>query len=206
MKELFDHHTQSVEIYLDKLKKHLQNPIIKSFLEIPEHVALLKEVRNQPTPELKKKLDDTFREFYFNIRFTTYLSQTIYFNAINYDKKIKLVSERYQLILDRPLKDDGELTFLDLLSSSENMRNTDIFIDSSTIMDHLTSYDIFHAIQSLTENQQQVLSLAYIYGLNDSEIASSLNKSQQAVSKSHTKALRKIREIIETEQRRKGQK
>ena len=93
MKELFDHHTQSVEIYLDKLKKHLQNPIIKSFLEIPEHIVLLKEVRNQPTPELKKKLDDTFREFYFNIRFTTYLSQTIYFNAINYDKKVNLVSE-----------------------------------------------------------------------------------------------------------------
>lgn len=206
MKELFDHHTQSVEIYLDKLKKHLQNPIIKSFLEIPEHIVLLKEVRNQPTPELKKKLDDTFREFYFNIRFTTYLSQTIYFNAINYDKKINLVSERYRLILDRPLKEDGELTFLDLLSSSESMDKKDIFIDSSTIGDHLTSYEIFNAIQSLTENQRQVLSLAYIYGLNDSEIASSLNKSQQAVSKSHSKALRKIREIIETEQRRKGQK
>ena len=121
-------------------------------------------------------------------------------------RKLIWSPNRYKLILDRPLKEDGELTFLDLLSSSESMENTDIFIASSTIGDHLTSYEIFHAIQSLTENQQQVLSLAYIYGLNDSEIAESLNKTQQAVSKSHTKALRKIREIIETEQRRKGQK
>lgn len=204
MKELFKHHTQSVEIYLDKLEKHLQNPIIKSFLEIPEHLALLKEVRNHPTIELKRKLDDTFREFYFTIRFTTYLSQTIYFNAINYDKKVKLISDRYQLILDRPIKDDVDLTLIDFLSTSICIERPEICMNSSSIGDHLANYEIFIALQSLTENQRKILSLAYIYGLNDSEIADTFEKSQQAVSKSHKKALRKLRDLMKTEQRRKA--
>jgi RNA polymerase sigma factor (sigma-70 family) len=190
---------QSVENYLSKFEKHLQNPVIKSFLEIPENMGLLEEVINNPTNLSKKKLDDTFREFYFKIRFTNYLSTAIYFNAINYDKKVNLFLERNKTILDGQLNDGDSVTLIDYLASKEWQEGQEVWIDSTNIADHLTSYTLFNAIQLLTENQRQLLNLAYIYDLNDSEIAIYLNKSQQAVSRSHKKALKKLKEIIEKE-------
>jgi RNA polymerase sigma factor (sigma-70 family) len=188
---------QSVENYLTKFEKHLQNPVIKSFLDIQENMDLLVDVINNPSNVSKKKLDDTFREYYFKIRFTNYLSKAIYFNAINFDKKVNLFLDRNKSILDSQLKEGDNLTLIDYLVSKEWQEGQEVWIDSSNIADHLTSYSLYKAIQLLTENQRQLLNLAYIYDLNDSEIAIYLNKSQQAVSRSHKKALKKLREIIE---------
>jgi RNA polymerase sigma factor (sigma-70 family) len=197
LNDLYTSSNQSVENYLTKFEKHLQNPVIKSFLDIPENMDLLIEVINNPTNLSKKELDDTFREFYFKIRFTNYLSQAIYFNAINFDKKVNLFLDRNKSILDSHLKDGEDLTLIDYLVSKEWQEGQEVSIHSTNIGDHLTSYSLFTAINQLTENQRQLLSLAYIYGLNDSEIAIYLNKSQQAVSRSHKKALKKLKEIIE---------
>jgi len=204
LNDLYNSYDRSVANYFDKIEKHLQNPIIKSFLNIPENMDLLREVINKPSDASKKTLDEAFREYYFNIRFTTYLSQAIYFNAINYDKKIKLFSDRNQSILDRPLRGDQNGTLIDFLTSAEWKKGQDVQITSSNIGDHLTSQILFDGIQRLTDNQRQLLSLAYIYGMNDSEISIYLNKSQQAVSRSHRKALRKLREIIEADKEGRG--
>jgi RNA polymerase sigma factor (sigma-70 family) len=190
---------ENVENYLMKFERHLQNPVIKSFLDIQENMDLLAEVINNPTNLSKKKLDDTFREFYFKIRFTNYLSQAIYFNAINYDKKVKLFLERNKSILDCQINDGESVPLIDYLASKEWQEGQEVCFESTNIADHLTSYSLYQAIQLLTENQRQLLNLAYIYGLNDSEIAIYLNKSQQAVSRSHKNALKKLREIIENE-------
>lgn len=194
---LKDSYNQSVETYLSKIEKHMKNPIIKSFLNIVENMDLLKEVINNPTSILTKKLDDTFREFYFRIRFTSYLSQAIYFNAINYDKKVKLFSDRNKSILDIPIKDKKGRKVLDFFCSMEWKHCQEECIYSSNIKDHLTNYSLYKGIEQLTENQRQLLSLAYIFDLTDSEIATYFNISQQAVSKSHKKILKKLREIIE---------
>ncbi|WP_017379718.1 sigma-70 family RNA polymerase sigma factor [Paenisporosarcina sp. TG-14] len=192
-----DSYNQSVETYLSKIEKHMKNPIIKSFLNIAENMDLLKEVINNPTSILTKKLDDTFREFYFRIRFTSYLSQAIYFNAINYDKKVKLFSDRNKSILDIPVKDKKGRTVIELFCSMEWKDCQEDCIYSSNIKDHLTNDSLYKGIEQLTENQRQLLSLAYIFDLTDSEIATYFNVSQQAVSKSHKKILKKLREIIE---------
>lgn len=194
---LKDSYNQSVETYLSKIEKHMKNPIIKSFLNIAENMDLLKEVINNPTSILTKKLDDTFREFYFRIRFTSYLSQAIYFNAINYDKKVKLFSDRNKSILDIPVKDKKGRTVIELFCSMEWKDCQEDCIYSSNIKDHLTNASLYKGIEQLTENQRQLLSLAYIFDLTDSEIATYFNVSQQAVSKSHKKILKKLREIIE---------
>jgi RNA polymerase sigma factor (sigma-70 family) len=204
LNDLYNCYERSVDRYLEKIEKHLQNPIIKSFFEAPGNLDLLKEVISNPTDLLKKKLDDTFREFYFKIRFTTYLSQAIYFNAINFDKKLKLFSERNLSILDKPLKGEKDGTIIDLLSSTEWKEGQEVGNVSSNISDHVTSYSLYNGTQLLTENQRQLLSLAYVYGLNDSEIAIYLNKSQQAVSRSHKRALKKLREIIEIDREGRG--
>ncbi|QBP40554.1 sigma-70 family RNA polymerase sigma factor [Paenisporosarcina antarctica] len=191
-----DSYNQSIETYLSKIEKHMKNPIIKSFLNIAENMDLLKEVINNPTSILTKKLDDTFREFYFRIRFTSYLSQAIYFNAINYDKKVKLFSDRNKSILDIPIKDKKGRTVIEFFCSMEWKDYQEDCIYSSNIKDHLTNDSLYKGIEQLTENQRQLLSLAYIFDLTDSEIATYFNVSQQAVSKSHKKILKKLREII----------
>ncbi len=183
------------------IENHLQNPIIKSFLEIQENSELLKKAIHNPTKLAKQQLDDNFREYFFKIRFTSYLSNAIHFNAINYDKKIKLFLERNQPILDSPVKGREGEALLDIITPKDLHERQASCIDSSNIEDHLTNYSLFKGIQQLTDNQRQLLSLAYIFGLNDSEIASHLNISQQAVSKSHRKALRKLREIIENREK-----
>lgn len=197
MKELLFtfYHLNDGDVF-STIENHLENPIIKSFLEIQENSELLKEAINNPTKMSKQQLDDNFREYFFKIRFTSYLSNAIHFSAINYDKKIKLYLERNQPILDSTVKGNEGKALLDVIAPIWDERQHSS-IDSSNIEDHLTNYSLFKGIQQLTENQRQLLSLAYIFGLNDSEIACHLNKSQQAVSKSHKKALRKLREIIE---------
>ena len=192
---------KSMEDYLSKTERHLDNPIIKSFFDNPEHAELIREAIFNPTDIAKKRLDDAFREFYFNIRFTTYLSQSIYFNAINFDKKAKLFSGRNLLILDRPLREGQDKSFLDLLSSPGDH---EFVIDSAQIEDHLACDSLYEGIQQLTPTQRQVLNFAYVYGLSDSEIASLQHKSQQAVSKSHKQALRKLREWMETDKEGRG--
>jgi len=197
LKDSHNLYDQSVETYLSKMEKHMKNPIIKSFLDIPENMELLKEVINNPTNILTKKLDDTFREFYFRIRFTSYLSQAIYFNAINFDKKVKLFSYRNMSILDIPVKDSEGRTRIEFFCSKEWKNSQEGRIYSSNIKDHLTNYSLYKGIEQLTVNQRQLLSLAYIFDLTDSEIATYFNKSQQAVSKSHKNILKKLRGIIE---------
>lgn len=194
---LKDSNNKSVETYLSKIEKHMKNPIIKSFLNIAENMDLLKEVINNPTSMLTKKLDDTFREFYFRIRFTSYLSQAIYFNAINYDKKVKLFSNRNISILDIPVRDKEGRTVLEFFCSMKWKDCQENCIYSSNIKDHLTNDSLYKGIEQLTENQRQLLSLAYIFDLNDSEIATHFNISQQAVSKSHKKILKTLKKIIE---------
>lgn len=99
------------------------------------------------------------------------------------------------------MKEDENGTLIDFWGSTEWQDGQDAWMVSSNIGDHLTNYSLYIGIQQLTENQRQLLSLAYIYGYNDSEIATLLNKSQQAVSKCHKKVLKKLREIIVVEQR-----
>jgi len=182
------------------LEIHLQNPIIKSFLEIPGNIELFNEAIHRPTKKAKQQLDDSFKEFFFHIRFTSYLSNAIHFNAINYDKKFKLFLERNQPILDLPTQGYEGTSFPSYLTL-QHRDHQDLCIDSSNIADHLTSEFLFEGIQQLTNIQRQILSLAYIFGLNDTEIARYLNKSQQAVSKSHKKALGKLRDFIENREK-----
>lgn len=197
---LFTFYSQGDGESFSALEIHLQNPIIKSFLEIPGNTELFNKAIYHPTKKAKQQLDDSFKEFFFQIRFTSYLSNAIHFNAINYDKKLKLFLERNQPILDLPAHGYTG-TSLSAYQPLQHRVHQDLCIDSSNIEDHLTSDFLFEGIQQLTKNQRQILSLAYIFGLNDTEIASYLNKSQQAVSKSHKKALSKLRDVIENREK-----
>lgn len=187
------------ELYEEYFKKHeeqFKNPLFKSFFDIAQNMELLKKIIRDPNEKNKRKLDELFKAHYFKIRFTSYLSKTIYFNAVNYDKKTKLFSERNQLTLDKPVTQGDGTTMIDIITDHEKM-SQDFCIKSPNIEDHITDLMLYRGVEKLTDNQRELLSLLYVYGLTNTEIASILNKTPQAVSRSHKRALKKLKEIIE---------
>src|SRR5699024_11860207 len=77
---------------------------------LPICLSYVKKAVCFPTNENLKKVDEAFKEFYGKVRILTYLSNMIYYNAINYDRKIKKDKDREMLILDKPLKRSEEHT------------------------------------------------------------------------------------------------
>ncbi|CAM3997794.1 sigma-70 family RNA polymerase sigma factor [Mesobacillus zeae] len=180
-----------VEQFKHSNKDFLSNPLIKEFLADEEHYELFTEAVCSPCDEVQERINEKFKEFYFRIRFISYVSSTLYFHGINLDKKIRKHDQRFPLQLDQPINNESETTLKELIEYKENDS-----IDSGDVLDFISDPVLYKAIKSLTNNQQDILSLAYVKGLKDVEIAALLKKTQQAVSKSRKKALNTLKSIL----------
>lgn len=124
-------------------------------------------------------------------RFIKYIANLIHYNSINYDKKRKVIANRYPLTLD-----NNEGIESSLIASYDSEQNP------PDLKDHLTNPLLFQAYSTLSEQQQKILSLAYVQKLNDKEIATILCRSQQNISKHRLKALAKLRQLITNKEER----
>lgn len=68
----------------------IKNPILKSFLSISHNKSNLQSYLNEPSLELKKKIETDFKDYYIRIRLITYLSKTLHYAAQHYDKRQRL--------------------------------------------------------------------------------------------------------------------
>lgn len=184
------------EDYRLRNKEFFENRLIRSFLAHPTNLILLQKVICEPTDENKLKLDRAFKSFYFNLRFTSYISSSIYFTAINFDKKHKKTQSRHPLTVDKPIGDGEEGTFKDLITDN-TVDMVDNVIQTNHIQDYLEDPILIEAVDTLTNKQQEILYLSYVCNLSDTEISRMLKKSQQAISKSHKKAIEKMFEFIQ---------
>ncbi|ARP44629.1 RNA polymerase sigma factor SigB (plasmid) [Geobacillus thermodenitrificans] len=155
-----------------------------------------------PTKENKEKLDIEFKKFYFSIRFTAFISSSLYFNAINFDKRYRKMLERYILTVDKPLGDEEDTSFKDIIADSQAEIQIENIIQSDDITDYIEDPVLYEAILTLSDKQREVINLAYVKGLSDTEIGKMLNKSQQAISKMRNRALKKICNFIKEERRK----
>lgn len=176
----------------------LQNDLVISFLKLPLNQEIYIEAIINPTPENRQKLDLQFKQFYYKIRFISHISTTLKFNAINYDKRHRLIQSRYPITLDAPFNsEEGEGTIVDLIVNEATFDPSADFYLNKDIIEHVSCPILYEAINGLTYKQKQIINLAYIKGLSDTEIGAVLNKSQQAISKTHKKALANIKKYIE---------
>lgn len=88
------------------------------------------------------------------------------------------------------------------LDNDENLESSLLFTYDSesvplSLKDHITNQSLYQAFESLPEQQQKILSLAYVQGLNDKEISKLVGGSQQNISKHRLKALGKLRKLME---------
>jgi RNA polymerase sigma factor (sigma-70 family) len=187
---------QEIEIFKKQNKEFLENPIIKSFLKNEKNWKLFLEVICNPTDENKELLDKEFKKFYFGIRFTAFISTALYFNAVNFDKRYHKMLNRYTLTVDKPLKEEEDISFKDMITDSEAEIQIEWIIQSDDIKDYIADPVLYEAILTLSDKQREVINLAYVKGLSDTEISKVLNKSQQAISKTRKKALKNIYNFI----------
>lgn len=176
----------------------LGNNLVVSFLNTPHHKEVYLETISNPTPENMNKLDNLFKNHYFNIRFISHISTTLKFNSINYDKRAKLIQARFLTTLDAPINPlEGETaTFLDLVADEKAEDFLEIGIANESLDQQITCPLLSDAFNSLTIKQKEIINLAYVEGLNDTEIGLILNKTQQSVSKTHKKALENMLNYI----------
>ncbi|WP_162985712.1 sigma-70 family RNA polymerase sigma factor [Virgibacillus halodenitrificans] len=188
---------EKVKKFVEKNQAFLKHKVVQSFLNNEINNKLFLEVVCDPTPRKQRILDEEFKKFYFNIRFTAFISSTLYFNAINYDKRNRKNKNRYQLTLDKPIGEGEEYSFKDLIEDPNTPIDLDNFLKSSNIQEYIQDPLLFKAIEQLTKKQKEVIDLAYVKCLSDTEIGLLLDKSQQAISKLHKKALEKIFNFIQ---------
>ncbi len=183
-------------LFLEKNKSFLSNPIIKEFLKEEEHLRLLMQSVCLPSEENNNKLNVAFKQFYAEIRLIKYFSTFLYYYSINFDKKNRRNRDRFALILDQPLPDNDNETSKDLISSK-------ILTTSDTpesLDDNISQFQLYQALKSLTPKQKKIIELAYVKELTDTEIAKLLGVSQQNISKTRKNALTRLRNYLERDE------
>lgn len=183
----------------------LNNELVISFLKIPTNKEKYMDTILNPTMENMKELDMLFKHFYFKIRFISHISSTLKFNSINFDKKLRLIQSRFSLTLDATINaNEGQETFLDLVADEQAEGHFSEVNLKDNLDDYVISPILYDALKSLTKKQKEIISLAYAEGLSDTEIGRRLNKTQQAVSKTHKKALENMMMYIKNHGEKRG--
>ena len=186
-----------IKAYEKENKVFLENNLIVSFLKNPMHKRLYHQAICNPTQENKHQLDKLFKAFYFEIRFASHIASTIHFNAINYDKRFRKMNTRFHLTLDATVSsEDGETTFKELLADDKAHLIIVEIISKRSILEQVECPILHRALQTLSDKQLEIIQLVYLHGLSDTEVSRVLNISQQSVSKTHKKALKKLYDFI----------
>lgn len=167
--------------------------MVERFFSYPQNEHLLRSYLDNPSPEGWKKLEEAFVNFCFEVRFTKYLSSTIKFAYMDFERKRRR-AERNMAILDMPAHEDHDETIGERYVS----RNDDeIWLilrpDPQKMLDSLSNETICKAFSGLTQNQKIILTFSYAMGYLDKEIAEKMSVTPQAVSKARNAALSNLR-------------
>lgn len=179
-------------------RKHptlFKQPIIQSFLRNEAHQELVRQAICFPTKQNMRFVDEAFQTFYGNVKALTYLSNVVYYNAINFDKSRRRHVNREMLTLDQPLREGSEETQKDMLyNPSRDMVDQ---IAHETMDDYVENPQLYQAIQILPPKQQKILTYKYVYSLKSKEIADLFGDSPQNISKMHRKALEELKKHLQ---------
>jgi RNA polymerase sigma factor (sigma-70 family) len=167
--------------------------LVERFFSYPRNVYLLCSYLDSRSPESWKRLEEAFVNFCFEVRLTKYLSSTIKFAYMDYERKRRR-AKRNVAILDMQAHEDHVETIGERYVS----RNDDeIFLisrpDPQKMLDSLSNESVYEAFSKLTPNQKIILTFSYAMGYPDKEIAEKMSVTPQAVSKARNAALASLR-------------
>ena len=168
--------------------------MVERFFSHPQNVCLLHSCLDSPSSECWEKLEEAFSNFYFEVIFTKYLSSTIKFAYMDYERKRRRRAERNMAILDMDAHENQQETIGERYVS----RNDDELLllsrpDPQKMLDSLSNESVYRAFSKLTQNQKIILTLSYAMCCPDKEIAAKMSVTPQAVSKARNAALANLR-------------
>lgn len=187
---------QKIEDFFGKYSKSLSKPLIKNFLKDESNYVLLINYILQPNHDNKSKVDDSFKKYYKKIRDIKYYSNLIKFFSIDYDKKVKKFKSRFTLTLDQPIGDQMSGSLKDYLvdpKSEGNYHLEESYKEEESLYNLVENECLLKAFECLTKKQLKILEYIYVKKLNNKEIAKLIDSSEQNVSNTHTKAIKKLR-------------
>jgi len=186
-----------LEEYQLKHPQFCSHYLFESFIQKSKNQEILIQTIMHPSAENKKALDQAFKKHHFYIKFLSYLSKTLYFNAVRFDQKRRQKHNRDLRILDAPVKsDENAQPLIEQLHDNGQDVESSLFSRSSTIDEHLSNESLLRGFHTLTPTQKEILTLYYLYSYKDPEIGKLQNKSQQSVFKTRKQALTKLRKQI----------
>lgn len=179
--------------FTQRYKKELSHHIVKSFLSEKEHYQLFKEFVCSPTPENIQKLNQAFRKFYIAVRLTYYLSKLLSHTSRDYYQKQKKRQYYCLLIFDHPVrKNDSSEPIGELIESNEKNIVEETVDKQNDLLEHIEDPALYYALSQLSERQLTILKLSLLNHFTNRQIGNILGISQQAVSKSYRKAIKKL--------------
>lgn len=161
-----------------------QQSLRKQFLEKPTYRRLYEQYEDTQEPELLGKLNQEYTKF---VNYVSLLSliqthvkfKSLHFREQNSSQKQELVSEEtMEYALDQKKSSGLELT----------IPQWDAVLESE---------DLIQAVSDLTEHQQQILWFLFIEDMPVKQAKAQLNVSQQSISKTKNRALKKIQKQLE---------
>ncbi|MFJ7734497.1 sigma factor-like helix-turn-helix DNA-binding protein [Lysinibacillus sp. NPDC097231] len=171
----------------------INSPIFESFIVTKENEALYKSYVNEPSLANKEKLEKAFATHTKQLLAISYLKKLIYFESRRFDKKRKEFERIQPVILNAPTEEN--ITLIDMIAD----KNSDIYFQirlEANIEEVITDSLLFDAVRKLSKRQKEVLYYRYVLNWNDPMIAKKSKVSQQAITKSHKKALQKLKEAL----------
>ncbi|MFP7480169.1 sigma-70 family RNA polymerase sigma factor [Terribacillus saccharophilus] len=170
-------------------KFHPNAALMQGFLKDEQHRIVYEQAERYPSEANIQKLNSAFQRFYTEIQLTNYLTMTLSYYARNYSKQAAVHQGRELAVLDQPAGEEQETSKKDMLVAREDQT---VYSWEQAIHDPA----LLTAIQDLPNKQKEYLELHFIHQLTHTEIAETLDISQQAVSKSIQSALRKLRSVL----------
>ncbi|MBE9914228.1 sigma-70 family RNA polymerase sigma factor [Paenibacillus donghaensis] len=170
--------------------------IVQRFFSYPENSYLLCSYLNSQSLEIWEKMENAFCNFYFEVRFTKYLSSTVKFAFIDYERRRRRREERNIVIFDMELHEENEKTYGERYTSRNHNDQDSMTSNPQELLDTLSNEVVFKAFSELTKNQKAILTFTFAMCYLDKEIAEKLSITPQAVSKARNSALANLKKRI----------
>ncbi|MGE1115670.1 sigma-70 family RNA polymerase sigma factor [Priestia megaterium] len=188
--------SKSTDAVTEKLKKNnaLKNPLITGFLNNDSNYQAFREAIVFPCKENDEKVEQLFLNHYETVRKKAYFNNLIKYFAIDFDKRIRKLSNRFVLTLDKPMESDSSegMTPKDLISEEYDFKSKE-----GTLKAEIGNKVLYQTLDILSELQYKILELIYVKNLTNIEIASLMNSSPQNISNIHRKAIKKLKKNLE---------
>lgn len=166
-------------------KKSAKNKIIVNFLSREENKSLYDKVISNPLDTgASEKLNESFREYFGEIRLVKYFASLIEFSSINYSKKNREAEEKLVPII---FENDAKET---------NSNEDDYFTENNDLLEVIGNESLYIALTTLTDKEKLILKYLVIDGYDVSYISKKTHTTKQSVSKTKIRALNKLKKLL----------